>query len=136
MTQYPYQDRCAKTGSRLHGQPPLAHREACLKQDRRLHGRLAQAYSRQTEPLFSKADLRPAAEISRRAMRRRLPRSRVSATTPRLPADSDPRCGPHYDFMRRITAVPDLSGMRMMLSGLSAKNASTASMTPGHALLP
>ncbi len=40
------------------------------------------------------------------------------------------------DFRRRITAVPDLSGTRMMLSGLSAKKASTAATTPGHAPLP
>lgn len=65
MTKYPRKDRYAKTGSSLRGQPLLAHREARLKQDTRRHGRLAKAYYGQIRKLFSKADLRRAADISR-----------------------------------------------------------------------
>jgi hypothetical protein len=65
MTKYPRKDRYAKTGSSLRGQPLLASREARLKQDTRRHGRLAKTYYGQIRKLFSKADLRRAAEISR-----------------------------------------------------------------------
>ncbi len=73
-------------------------------------------------------------------------RSSVSAIVDRSPGArkaARPRCRRFasaardvYRLTRRAIAVPDLSGIRTMLSGLSAKNASTASAIPGHAPLP
>jgi hypothetical protein len=69
MSKYPSKDRDARTGSSLRGQPLRAHRETLLKQEARLHERLAREHQRQTKGLFSKADLRHAAEISRQVNR-------------------------------------------------------------------
>ncbi len=69
MTRYPRNDPDARTGSSLRGQPLLAHHQAELARVTKLHQRLAKEHHRQSRKLFSKADLRRAAEIGRQVDR-------------------------------------------------------------------
>jgi hypothetical protein len=72
MTRYPRKDRDARTGSSLRDQPLLALHEAqqaTLARATKLHERLAREHHRQSRPLFSKADMRRAAEIGRQVNR-------------------------------------------------------------------
>ena len=72
ITRYPRKDRDARTGSSLRGQPLLAFRQAhqaTLARATKLHERLAREHHRQSRLLFSKADLRRAAEICRQVSR-------------------------------------------------------------------
>jgi hypothetical protein len=69
MTHYPRKDGEARTGSNLLGEPLLAHRRAGIARETQASERLAKDYQRQSKKLFSKADLRRAAEIGREANR-------------------------------------------------------------------
>ncbi len=69
MTRYPRKDPDARTGSSLRGQPLLAYHQAELARATKLHERLAKEHHRQSRKLFSKADLRRAAEIGRQVNR-------------------------------------------------------------------
>src|SRR5262245_5239405 len=70
--RYPRKDADARTGSSLRGQPLQAFHQAHQATPARatkLHERLAKQHHRQIRPLFSKADLRRAAEIGRQVNR-------------------------------------------------------------------
>ena len=87
VTRYPRTDRDARTGSSLRGQPLLAlHQahQAALARATKLHERLAREHHRQSRLLFSKADLRRAAEICRQANRE----WRERAKTRKAPRDA------------------------------------------------
>ena len=71
-TRYPRKDRDARTGSSLRGQTLLAFHQAhqaTLARATKLRERLAREHHRQSRPLFSKADLRRAAELCRQVNR-------------------------------------------------------------------
>jgi hypothetical protein len=69
VTRFPRKDPDARTGSSLRGQPLLAYHQAELARVAKPHERLAREHYRQSRKLFSKADLRRAAEISRQVNR-------------------------------------------------------------------
>jgi hypothetical protein len=64
MTTYPTKERGAETGSNLHGHPLLAHRSILAAARQRPFQRAARELQRRAKKLFSKADLRAAAEIA------------------------------------------------------------------------
>lgn len=65
MNRYPSKDRYSRTGSSLRGRHVLAQREAELTRAAKPHERLAREQSRLERSLFTKAELRRAAEIGR-----------------------------------------------------------------------
>ena len=69
MTRYPRKDRYARTGSSIRGSPVLAQRQAELARAKKPHDRLAREQSRLERSLFTKAELRRAADLGRQVNR-------------------------------------------------------------------
>lgn len=69
MDRYPRKDKDARTGSSLRGPYVLTQRQAELSRVTKLHERLAKEQHRLTRDLFSKAEMRRAAEIGRQTNR-------------------------------------------------------------------
>jgi hypothetical protein len=69
MSGYPRKDRDARTGSSLRGPYLLAQRQAELTRATKPHERLAKQQQPLERSLFSKSDLRRAAEIGRQVNR-------------------------------------------------------------------
>ncbi len=69
MNRYPRKDRYSRTGSSLQGSPVLAQRRTELARATKPHDRLAKEQSRLERSLFTKSELRRAAEIGRQVHR-------------------------------------------------------------------
>jgi len=68
-TRFPQKDKYSRTGSSLRGSPVLAHRTAELARAKKSHDRLAKEQGSVERSLFTKAELRRAAEIGRQVNR-------------------------------------------------------------------
>ena len=68
-TRFPQKDQYSRTGSSLRGSPVLAQRQAELARAKKPHDRLAKEQGRLERSLFTKAELRRAAEIGRQVNR-------------------------------------------------------------------
>ena len=69
MSRYPRKDQYSRTGSSLRGSPVLAQRQAELIRATKPHDRLAKEQSRLERSLFTKSELRRAAEIGQQVNR-------------------------------------------------------------------